>query len=45
MQAQKAKEKKHFSHEKSFVLVKITFFRPIFCENSPEKKTQMLSIG
>jgi hypothetical protein len=43
MQAQKAKEENHFSHEKSFV-VEITFFRPIFCENSP-KKTQMLGIG
>jgi hypothetical protein len=37
MQAQKAKEHNHFSHEKSFVLVEITFLRLNFSENSPEK--------
>jgi hypothetical protein len=33
----------HFSHEKSFVLVEITFFRLTFCKNSPitKKKTLM----
>ncbi len=29
----------HFSHEKSFVMVEITFFRSNFCENSPINKT------
>jgi hypothetical protein len=29
----------HFPHEKSFILVKITFFMLDFCKNSPIKKT------
>jgi hypothetical protein len=37
MHAQKVKAHNHFSHEKSFVLVEITFFRLNFCENSLEK--------
>jgi hypothetical protein len=39
MQAQKAKEQTNFSHEKSFVLVEITFFRLNFCKNWPIKNT------
>jgi hypothetical protein len=42
MRAQKAKEQNHFSHEISFELVEITFFRPNFCEKSPKKNHRCL---